>query len=254
VSDKQIVDIIMPNYNKGKYLRYSIQSIIQQTFKKWRLIILDNNSNDNSKTVLNEFIANKNIEIIKLKRNKGAAFSRNLGLRFSNSEYIAFLDSDDYWHKEKLEKQLNFMKLNKVDFSFTNYTPFLENNGESIFKKEISPKLFYNYEKFVNDTSISTSSMIIKSKIISNIKFPNVKSLEDYIFKCRILKNGYIAKKFNFNGVFYRITKNSLSSNRIENFFLIYNLNKSFNKMNFFSNLKSIFFISLMSIKKYGLK
>ena len=208
MSNKEIVDIIMPNYNKGKYLQSSIQSIIEQTFENWRLIVLDNNSKDNSVDILNQFKVNKKIEIIILKKNKGAAFSRNLGLRLSNSEFIAFLDSDDYWHKNKLEKQIEFMRSNQVDFSYTNYTPFSEINGQINFKKEISPKANYNFKKFIHDTSIATSTMIVRKNLVNNIKFPKVKSLEDYVFKCKILKNRHVAKKLNFNGVFYRVTKN----------------------------------------------
>ena len=94
------VDIIMPNYNKDKFIKYSINSVISQTFSNWNLFIIDDNSNDQSKKIIKSFDNNK-IKKIYLPKNKGVAFCRNLGIRLSKSKYITFLDSDDYWTSNK---------------------------------------------------------------------------------------------------------------------------------------------------------
>jgi len=102
VNKDTFVDVIMPNYNKGKFLEESINSVIKQKYKNWKLFIIDNFSNDNSRNIIDKFQGKfENIYIVYLKKNMGAAFSRNLGIRLSKSKYISFLDSDDYWSFNK---------------------------------------------------------------------------------------------------------------------------------------------------------
>jgi len=96
--------------------------------------------------------------------------------------------------------------------------------------------------------------MIILRSIIETTKFPKAKVLEDFPFKCKILKKIECAKKFNQNTVFYRITKNSLGSGKLRNLFWLWKINRKYNKLTFFRNLKSLFFISINSLKKYGYK
>ena len=101
------IDIIIPNFNKAKYLNQCLNSIISQTYKNWKIFLIDDNSKDNSKNILKQFEGNKNIEIFYLDENKGPSFCRNIGLEKSSSELIAFMDSDDIWPENKLEKQIN---------------------------------------------------------------------------------------------------------------------------------------------------
>ena len=103
------VDIVLPNYNSYPYIQETLKSIVNQNFKNWKLFIVDGNSNIESKKILKEYSHYPNINIIWLKKNKKAGFCRNLAIRNSKSDYIAFIDSDDIWEKEKLSKQLNFM-------------------------------------------------------------------------------------------------------------------------------------------------
>ena len=100
------VDIILPNFNSSDYIRETIKSIIGQTFTNWKLIIVDDCSDKKTKTILQKFSKNKKIKIFWLKKNKGAGFCRNLAIKKSNSPYLAFIDSDDIWKKDKLETQL----------------------------------------------------------------------------------------------------------------------------------------------------
>ena len=116
------VSIIIPNYNSEKFIEDSINSVISQTYDNWEMIIVDDCSSDNSQHKILS-LANKDtrIKTILLKKNVGAAEARNIALRKANGNYIAFLDSDDLWNNEKLEKQINFMIKNRVAFSFTSY-------------------------------------------------------------------------------------------------------------------------------------
>ena len=241
------VDIILPNFNSSDYIRETIKSIIGQTFTNWKLIIVDDCSDKKTKTKLQKFSKNKKIKIFWLKKNKGAGFCRNLAIKKSNSPYLAFIDSDDIWKKDKLETQLRFMENNNYLFTYTNYETFGKRT------KFIFPAKEYDFKKFVNDTSICTSTMIIKRNILKNIEFTNSKICEDYFFKCKILKNcnAYCLDDFLTK---YRVRDNSLQSSSLKNFYWIWKINKQYNKFNFFENLSSLILISLNSLRKYGLK
>ena len=254
------VDIILPNYNSAPYLSKTIDSIIDQTFKNWKLIIVDDSSNIETKKKLKEYESNPSINIIWLEKNKKAGFCRNLAIRNSKSEYIAFIDSDDIWGQEKLSKQLDFMIKNNYHFTYTNYQPF---EMSKLFKHGlnhldsfsiIKPPKYFDYNSFTKNTSISTSTMIIKRSLIGKTKFSNTTICEDYFFKCQILKKIKYAYCLSENLMNYRIRKDSLQSNKMRNLYWIWYINKNYNKMNFLKNLLSTFCISLSSIKRYGFK
>ena len=247
------LEIILPNYNSQEYVSETIDSVINQTFKNWKLTIIDDNSNLETREILRNYASHPNINIIWLNKNKRAGFCRNLAIRNSNAEYIAFLDSDDIWDKEKLAKQLDFMIKNKYHFTYTNYLPFNSENKEKKFK-EIKPEEFFTFKKFIRNTSIATSTMIIKKSAIGNVKFSNTKICEDYFFKCQILKKVEYAYCLSENLTKYRIRKNSLQSNKIRNLYWICYINNKYNKMSFLENILSILLISLNSIIRYGFK
>ena len=253
-SDK--VDIIMPNYNKGEFVGEAIQSVINQSYRNWKLYIIDDNSKDSSKKILKKYIKNKKIKILFLKKNSGPGYCRNLGLNKSNSRLVAFLDSDDYWKKNKLASQIKFMQKNKYLFTFTDYISFYQNGKtKKIIGKTKITKIL-NFNSFTKNTSINTSTMIISRELIKKKRFKNLKKLEDYIFKCNLFKKNLnlLAVKFPEFSAFYRLTKNTRSGSKIQNIKYLWKLNKKFNNFNFIDNLISVVMISINSLKKYGLK
>ena len=245
----------MLNFNKSKFLKEAINSVLAQTYKNWKLYIVDDHSSDDSNKVLKRYIKNKKIKIFFLKNNKGPSFCRNLALKKSNSKYIAFLDSDDYWKKNKLKNQLNFMFKNNYPFTFTDYVPILQfKNSKRIVKKTNIVNSF-TFHSFIKNSSINTSTMIVERKYLKNLRFRKLDLLEDYIFKCELMKKTKIKfKKFSDASAIYRIINKSRSSKKISNIYNLWRLNKIYNKLSFIQNLSSLFFISLNSLKKYGLK
>ena len=239
------IDIILPNFNSSDSIKETIKSIIDQTFKNWKLIIVDDCSDKKTKTILKKFSKNKKIKIFWLKKNKGAGYCRNYAIKKSKSPYLAFIDSDDIWKKDKLETQLRFMENNNYLFTYTNYETF----GKKI--RFVTPAKEYDFKKFINDTSICTSTMIVKRNILKNIEFTNSEICEDYFFKCKILKicNAYCLDDFLTK---YRIRKNSLQSSSLKNFYWIWKINRKYNKFSFFRNIISLINISFNSLKKYG--
>ena len=248
-----IVDIILPNYNGASSIKRSINSVISQSFKNWKLFIIDDGSKDNSKKIINKF-KNININKIYLNRNRGVSYCRNLGIKKSKSKYIAFIDSDDYWTKNKLREQIKFMEKFYYKFTYSDYTPFKVVNKKKIIKKKINSPVSFTYNKFINNTTIAMSTVVIHRSILGKIKFKNFTICEDYLFKCELLKKNKIANKINKITMFYQISKNSKQSNKLKNIYWIWYINKKYNKLSSYKNLKSVICIIFNSIKKYGFK
>lgn len=253
-NSNDFVDIILPNYNKELYLKEAVDSVINQSFENWKLYIIDDCSTDKSIEVLKSYRENKKIIVLKLAKNQGPSFCRNLGLRISNSNFISFLDSDDYWEKDKLKDQIKFMKDKNLSFTYTDYIPFIQSEKTKKFIKKTSIQNSLNFNQFVLNSSINTTTMIISRSILKNLKFKKIEKLEDYLFKCQILKQNIIAYKFNSSSAFYRILKKSRSSQRFNNILYLWKINQKYNNFNILRNLFSIFMISFNSIRKYGFK
>ena len=147
--NRGMVSIIMPSYNTDKYIAESIESVLSQTYQNWELIIVDDCSTDNTDTVVQKFINDSRILYFKNKHNNGAAFSRNYGLKVAKGKWIAFLDSDDLWTPDKLEKQIEFMINGNYHFSYTNYIEIDDkSNPLNVFitgPQKISKQSMYNY-------------------------------------------------------------------------------------------------------------
>lgn len=144
-----LVSIIMPSFNTGKYIAETIQSVLNQTYKNWELIIVDDCSTDDTDVVVCQFIKDERIRCFKNDHNSGAAVSRNRALREAKGKWIAFLDSDDLWLPNKLEKQVSFMKKKGYYFTYTNYSEIDVNgkpNGIIVTgPKKITKTGFFNY-------------------------------------------------------------------------------------------------------------
>lgn len=145
----ELVSIIMPSYQTGRFIRETIKSVLAQTYSNWELIIIDDCSTDNTDEVVSAFTGDPRIRYMKNSKNSGAAVSRNRALREARGKWIAFLDSDDLWEPEKLEKQIAFMKENDCRFSYTNYIEIDEEsrpNGKSVTgPRRISKRGMYRY-------------------------------------------------------------------------------------------------------------
>ena len=217
------IDIILPVYNSEDFIVDTLRSVINQTYKNWRLLIVDDNSTDGTRKLIIDFIDNninkKKFFLIKNKKNKGQAFSRNLALKHCNSEYIAFIDSDDLWEKNKLKIQIKYMSDNEYSFTYSDYKSIKKDK----IRKIVTPN-FFNYKSFIKNTSIATSTMMVKKKILNSVFFQRLRLCEDYYLKCQLLKlnNAYKCPQIYS---FYRLRNNSLQSNRLKVLFAVWNIN-----------------------------
>ena len=145
----ELVSIIMPSYNTGRFIAESIESVQAQTYTNWELIIVDDCSTDDTDAVVAQYCKDTRIRYLKNEKNSGAAVSRNYALREARGKWIAFLDSDDLWEPEKLCKQIAFMENNGYHFSYANYIEIDESsvpNGKLVTgPKRITRQGMYNY-------------------------------------------------------------------------------------------------------------
>lgn len=180
------VSIIMPAYNTGERILDAINSIVDQTYKNWELIIVDDCSTDNTMNVIKS-VHDDRIIYFKNKINMGAAYSRNRAIREAKGNWISFLDSDDLWFSNKLELQLNFMVKNDYDFTFTDYIIKDEcgrSDGYRYFGPDkVNKSLMWRYCYF------STITVIYNRKKIGLIQIPNIKKNNDYAMWLKIIEN-----------------------------------------------------------------
>ena len=144
-----LVSIIMPSYNTGAFIAESIQSVLNQTYQNWELLIVDDCSTDSTDAVVQPYLSDSRLKYFKNEKNSGAAVSRNKALHEAKGKWIAFLDSDDLWKPSKLEKQIQFMEKNNYHFSYTVYSEIDENGKECertiTGPKKITKTGFFNY-------------------------------------------------------------------------------------------------------------
>lgn len=212
-----LVSVVVPMYNAQKYVKETIDSVLEQTYNNFEIIIVDNCSTDKSREIVNSY-NNDRIKLIELKVNSGGpAQPRNVGIENAKGEYIAFLDSDDVWLVEKLEKQINFMNKHKVNFVSCDCSLIDESSrGVSLSKRsqifnEITSKK--NISDVIKNSFILTSSVLIKKDLL--FKFNEEEkymSVEDYDMWLKVLVEQQSKFKYlNQKLIKYRIVENSAS-------------------------------------------
>ncbi len=163
--DNQLVSIIVPIYNAEKYLSETIQSVVNQTYKNWELILVDDCSEDNSYEIAQQFSkVDTRIILVKKKFNSGAAESRNLGIKFARGRFIAFLDADDLWDANKLQNQVHFMIETPSAMTFTSYET-IESDGSHRNFIHVPERI--NYNAFLKNTVTCSHTIMFDTKCIS---------------------------------------------------------------------------------------
>ena len=216
MQNKKVVDglvsIIMPSWNTEKYIAETIQSVIDQTYTNWELLIVDDCSSDNTDEIVTSFKDDR-IKYYHNKKNLGAALTRNKALREAQGEWIAFLDSDDLWMPEKLEHQIGFMKKNNYTLSFTEYEKIDEKSRPlNIY---VSGPEKVNKHKMYNYDYIGQLTMMYSAKEFGLIQIKDIKKNNDYAIRLQLYKkNGTCAYLLKENLAKYRVRKVSISHDK----------------------------------------
>ncbi len=243
---KELVSIIVPVYNAGAYIEETISMVKKQTFENWELILVDDCSTDDSRAKIDACMASgdNRIRLIAKEQNEGAARARNAGIEAARGRYIAFLDADDLWMEDKLEKELAFMRDKQAAFVFTAYE-FGDENGRPTGKVvHVPPAL--TYFKALSRTVIFTTTVLLDTEKTGHelIKMPEVKS-EDTATWWKILRNGFTAYGLDQVLAIYRRPAKSLSSNKLEAVRRIWNLYRRQEKLSVLYSIYNFFFWAL---------
>ncbi|MBS5788574.1 MAG: glycosyltransferase family 2 protein [Clostridioides difficile] len=247
--NEPLVSIITPVYNSEQFLSETIESIQNQTYKNWQLLLIDDCSTDNSSKIIREYQEHDSrIKYIKLKRNSGAAVSRNKGLRCSEGRFVAFVDSDDLWNSRKLEKQVGLMLKENIGFTFTSYR-YMKEDGTKTNKVARTPEKI-DYEGLLKNTIIGCSTVVIDRNILGDFEMPLVRRGQDTATWLQLLKKEKYAYGIYEDLVYYRLVGNSISSNKLKALKRTWNTYRNIEKLSLPKSMYVFCFYVYNAIKK----
>jgi glycosyltransferase involved in cell wall biosynthesis len=248
-----LVSIITPSFNSAKFIAETIQSVQNQTYQNWEMIIVDDGSSDETVTIIKKIVINESrIKLIELDKNNGSGFARDKALEHANGNYIAFLDSDDLWKPNKLEKQLQFMKEFKLPLTFSFYELIDE---ESLpLNKVITTPNNITYNKLYYCNWVGNLTGIYSVDFFGKVPISFVKKRQDWMLWLTLVKKTGKIIPMPENLASYRIRKDSISASKwrlIKYNFMVY---KNYHKQNTFKafiDLLHFFFNQLIVKPKY---
>lgn len=246
----ELVSIIVPTYNTEKFIRQTIESVKNQTYANWEMILADDASTDQTVSIIEEFAQkDSRIKLFKLPENRGNGFARNAALEKAKGKYIAYLDADDVWFTEKLEKQIQFMKTNNLHFTYSFYDS-IDEEGNDLNRRVESPNpLTYKQLFFCN--YVGNLTAIYDADYFGKIILETSQKRQDWRIWLTILKQIKIAKPVPESLAFYRIRKDSVSSSKFKLIKHNFGVYREFHGYNFvFSVLLMIRFLYTQLIIK----
>lgn len=247
-----MVSIIVPVYHVEKYIVETMDCVRRQTYGDWELLLVEDCGEDDCVRLISGYIADtgdKRIRLIRQPSNMGAAAARNRGLEEAKGRYIAYLDADDLWVPEKLERELAFMQEKEAAFAYTGYE-FADEYGRGTGRIVSVPSELTYREALKNTTIFTTTVMFDTEKIDKKLlQMPMIKS-EDTALWWKVLREGYTAYGLNENLVKYRRPGRTLSSNKLEAIRRIWNLYRKAEHMNVFSSAYHFCFWAVRAVKR----
>jgi teichuronic acid biosynthesis glycosyltransferase TuaG len=207
-----MISVITPSHNCSAFISETIQSVLLQSFSDWEMIIVDDCSSDNSVEVIQPFVEqDSRIKLIQLSENSGAAVARNSAIEAAQGRYIAFLDSDDLWLPNKLEKQLAFMQANDYPFSYGAYDK-IDENGQVFGHIGVPDRVFYS--DLLKMCSIGCLTAMYDTAYFGKVYMPLIRMRQDFGLWLRLLKKTDYAYGLNETLAQYRVRNDSISANK----------------------------------------
>ncbi len=210
-----LVSIIMPMHNSAKYVGEAIQSVVNQTYNNWELLVIDDASTDNSCDIVRGYVEQDHrVRLLFNDNHTGHPSSpRNLGVKCAKGRFIAFLDSDDMWFPDKLQQQIPLFEDENVAIVYSNYEKMSEDGNRA--NRVVKAPSFANYKVLLSGNVIGNLTGVYDEKKVGKVNFQYVHH-EDYVLWLSILKRGFVAKNTNTTTAAYRIVSGSVSSNKLK--------------------------------------
>jgi glycosyltransferase involved in cell wall biosynthesis len=245
-----LVSIITPCYNSEKYIQETVQSVQNQTYKNWQMIIVDDASTDKTIAIIEKIAGlDSRIKVVKLGKNSGTGIARNSALDFANGKYISFLDADDLWKPEKLEIQINFLQINNIPFTFS-YYDCINEKGKSLQLRIEAPK-YLSYRQLFFCNFIGNLTGIYDVDYFGKINISSTRKRQDWMLWLTILQKIKVAHIVPQSLAYYRVRQNSISASKIDLVKHNYAVYKTFHGFNsFVSAICMIFFVFTQLVLK----
>ena len=245
----ELISIITPSYNSEKYLKECIESVLNQTYSNWEMLLVDDASIDGSRSIIENYSSKESrIKAILLDKNIGAAEARNIAIDRSEGRYIAFLDSDDIWFSEKLDIQLMFMRDNKCSFTFSSYEVISEDGLKVVSRISIPIKI--SYSQYLKNTIIGCLTVMIDKSRFDNIKMPILRSSHDMALWLDLLREGGYAYGIQQPLAQYRNVKSSNTSNKFKAAYDVWKVYRYHENLSFLYSIYNFMFYVFNAFKK----
>ena len=211
----ELVSIITPTYNAEKFITETLKSVQNQTYQNWEMILVDDASTDKTIKIISDFAEkDSRIKLFKLEKNSGNGFSRNVALEKAVGKYIAYLDADDLWFPNKLEKQIAFLKENNSHFTFSFYD-CIDEEGNSL-NRSVEAPINLTYDELFFCNYVGNLTAIYDADFFGKIKLESSQKRQDWRLWLTILKQIKTAEAIPESLAFYRIRKDSISSSKFK--------------------------------------
>ncbi|SDO06853.1 glycosyltransferase family 2 protein [Alkalicoccus daliensis] len=210
-----LISVITPAYNAAAFIEKTIRSVQAQTYENWEMIITDDCSKDETIKVIQKLQQeDKRIHLLQLETNQGAAVARNTSIEAAKGRFIAFLDSDDQWLPEKLQKQLQWMQERNIAFSFTPYY-VVDEQDRQLGLGDIVPTRV-TYQDLLKQNVVGCLTVMLDIEKIGTIRMVNIRTRQDYVLWLELCKRGFDAYGMSEPLALYRRQTESISSNKKE--------------------------------------
>jgi len=247
-----MVSIITPSYKSERFISKTIETVLNQTYKKWEMIIVDDLSPDNSNDIIEKYAKqDSRIKLIRLLENSGPAVARNRAIEEAGGRYIAFLDADDLWKMDKLEKQIDFMNENDLAFTYSSYDLIDEDDNTLGYFKT---KEQITYGEMLKTSSVGCLTAIYDTNKIGKVYMPIILKRHDYALWLKILKKIGATKGLGESLAVYRIHDNSVSSNKLIAILYVWKVYREIEYIAFFKSIYYMLHFIINGIKKYSIK
>lgn len=234
----------MPVYNSSSYLKEAIDSVLSQSFSDWELVVVDDFSTDRSYRLACEYVKkDERVKCVRLRSNSGAAVARNRGIKEATGRFIAFLDADDLWLPNKLEKQLKFMQENQVPFSYAEYEKV---DGFGNFFGYVGVPERVSYHELLKTCYIGCLTAMYDTHYFGKVYMPEVRKRQDFALWLKLLKKVDYAYGIEESLAQYRVHNSSMSSNKIKSSTYTWRVYRDVEKLSF---IKSCYCFSHYAIR-----
>lgn len=245
----ELVSVITPSFNTARFIGATIESVIAQTYIDWEMIIVDDHSSDESVEIIEEYRRkDSRIKLIRFDKNHGPAIARNRAIQESQGRFIAFLDSDDLWTKNKLSRQISFMIKNDFSFTYSAYQRIDEFGNLVGHVIEVPEQV--TYHELLQTCVIGCLTAVYDSKKIGKIYMPEIRKAQDYALWLKILKTGEIGYGIQENLAYYRIRRHSISRNKVVKAFYQWQIYRDVEKLSLWESLYYMGHYSYHGFKK----